>query len=203
MTDFYHDKLMNNTQVLNYLLNERKLSLETIKKFKLGYSNKDNTKLLTYIKNKKMDINFFLKTFLIYKNYYKNIKNDNDFIKQFFLCDALNDCIIIPIMQNQNTYHFYKNNFNKKITRYTPKYKSQINFSNTDIFLICYGFTEAQDTILKTKTAIIHEGFFDVINCHNNNIKNVIGLITITKLLSNFMLNFFKKKRHKNYNRIR
>ncbi|AYJ01447.1 hypothetical protein CWO85_03010 [Candidatus Phytoplasma ziziphi] len=182
VSDFYHEELMKNKTALNYLINKRKLSLETIKKFKLGYSNKDSTKLLNYLTKNNLNIKGYLRTYLLFENQ-----------KTHSLYDALCDCIVIPVIHNNNTYHFYKHNHNKEINKYNPKYKAQINFSKTDIFYICYGFSEAKNAILETKTAIIHEGFFDVISCHDKKIKNAVGLITITKLLSLYMINFLKK----------
>ncbi|MDO8005603.1 toprim domain-containing protein, partial [Candidatus Phytoplasma australasiaticum] len=38
-----------------------------------------------------------------------------------------------------------------------------------------------------------HEGFFDVLQSYQNQIKNVIGLITVSNNFSPFILDFFKK----------
>ncbi|WP_038104593.1 toprim domain-containing protein, partial [Vaccinium witches'-broom phytoplasma] len=69
--------------------------------------------------------------------------------------------------------------------------------SQTPTFHFSYRFFEALPYIKKTKTIIIHEGFFDVISCWQNGIKNVVGLICVAQLLSQSQLEILKKEKIK------
>ncbi|MDV3196178.1 MAG: toprim domain-containing protein, partial [Candidatus Phytoplasma stylosanthis] len=37
---------------------------------------------------------------------------------------------------------------------------------------------------------VVHEGFYDVINCHQHGIKNAVGIITVTNYFSDWMIKF-------------
>jgi DNA primase len=178
ITNFYHQQLLNNQGMLNYLLETRKLSLAIIKKFKLGYSDANNNQLLNVFPK---DKDLLLELDLIrYNNKYN------------FHYDTLENCLVIPVLHQDQTMHFYKNNFGS-VTTFNPKYKALKNFSNTPIFYYPFGFSFAKDEIKKTHEVIIHEGFYDVINTHQHNIKNTIGLITIKSYLSTPIIDFFKQ----------
>ncbi|WP_284928550.1 toprim domain-containing protein [Candidatus Phytoplasma sp. AldY-WA1] len=177
ITNFYHNELLKNRTMLNYLFQIRRLNLETIKQFKIGFSDNNNNKLLKYFSKYK---DALLKLDLIRYN-----KTNN------FYFDTMCDCLVIPVLHNGNTIHFYKNNF-KTITIYNPKYKALKSLTR-DIFYLPYGFSFALNEIKKKQEVIIHEGFYDTINAHQHGIKNAISLITIKSYLSQPVINFFKK----------
>jgi DNA primase len=180
ITNLYHEQLLNNKLALKYLTEVRKINLETIKTFKLGLAKKNNNFLFQLIHNKPDKMKLLKKLGVI--------KKQTD-----FHYDALVDCLVIPITYKKNTLHFFKHNYHQEIDRFNPKYKALKNFSQTPIFYWPYGFTEAWEEIKKRKKVIIHEGFYDVMNCHQHGIKNVIGLITITNYLSPTIIKLFQK----------
>lgn len=178
ITNYYHQQLLNNAAMLKYLQATRKLSLPIIKQFKIGYSNKQNNQLVKHF-HQYQDLLIEL-DLIRYQNQYQ------------FYYDTAQDCLILPVLHHQNTMHLYLNNF-QHLNRFKPKYKALKNFTQTPIFYYPFGFSFAQKAIIKRQTVIIHEGFYDVINTHQHQFTNVIGLITIKSNLSLPLINFFKQ----------
>lgn len=175
---FYNQKLLNNQEALHFLHTQRKINVETIKKFNIGYSDSSYQKLSNHFSQQK---EILKQTHLIK---YSAIKN--------FYLDALQNGYVLPIMHNDCVFSFYKYS-HQQITKQNPKYLGLHNISQTPIFYFLYGFSLAFKTIIETKKMIIHEGFFDVINCHQNGITNAVGLIVIKSRLSEGMLKILKK----------
>ncbi|MCQ9618425.1 MAG: Toprim domain containing protein [Candidatus Phytoplasma pruni] len=193
--DYYHYLLTSNrnnesSNGLEYLTQKRKLTLETIKEFKLGYAPLSNKPLsfllINFLKKKNIDT-----TKLVEYGFIKEKTNQQN--KKYYH-DTFHGHIIIPIENGYNkTFHFYQNNF-REVFDFQPKYQSLNNFSQTPTFHFSYRFFEALPYIKRTKTIIIHEGFFDVISCWQHNIKNVVGLICVTQLLSQAQMDILKKE---------
>ncbi|WP_017191758.1 hypothetical protein, partial [Poinsettia branch-inducing phytoplasma] len=182
--DYYHYLLITNqnnesSMGLEYLTQKRKLTLETIKEFKLGYAPLSDKllsfRLVNYCKKKNIDT-----TKLVEYGFIKEKTNQKG---TKYYHDTFHGSIIIPIEQNHQTFHFYQNHF-RDTSYFQPKYQSINNFSQTPTFHFSYRFFEALPYIKQTKTIIIHEGFFDVISCWQHGIKNVVGLICVAQLLS-------------------
>ncbi|WAN63466.1 DNA primase [Candidatus Phytoplasma rubi] len=196
--DYYHYLLISNQNNesqpgIEYLTQKRKLTLETIKEFKLGYAPLSDKplsfRLVNYCKKQNIDT-----TKLVEYGFIKEKTNQQN--KKYFH-DTFHGSIIIPIENGYHqTFHFYQNNF-REVSYFQPKYQSLTNFSQTPTFHFSYRFFEALPFIKQTKTMIIHEGFFDVISCWQNNIKNVVGLICVTQLLSQSQLEIIKKEKIK------
>jgi DNA primase len=177
ITNFYHYELLKNKSMLNYLFKIRKLNLETIKQFKIGFSD-DKNKLLKHFLN---DKSFLLKLNLI--NYNEKLK---------FYSDTFKDCLIIPVLQNGHTKHIYGNNF-KTITGFNPKYKALKKSLDIDYLELPYGFSFSKNEIIKQKKVILHEGFFDTIKAHQHGFKNVVSVIIIKNFLSRRFISFLKE----------
>lgn len=196
--DYYHYLLISNQNNeshlgLTYLTQKRKLTLETIKEFKIGYTPLTDKplsfRLINYCQKKNININQLFE--------YGFIKEKTSQQNKKYFHDTFHGSIIIPIENGYNkTFHFYQNHF-REVSYFQPKYKSLNNFSKTPTFHFSYRFFEALPYIQQTKTIIIHEGFFDVISCWQNNIKNVVGLICVAQLLSQSQLSILKKEKIK------
>ncbi len=190
--DFYHQKLItiHNNEGLEYLTKTRKLSLETIKEFKLGFAPLNDKplsfQLINYLKKQQS----FNETNLLK---YGLIKQRHREDGTSYFHDSFHGSIIIPIENgNSKTFHFYENHFRQ--TKYDlSKYMSLRNFSNTPTFFFSYRFFEALPFIKATKKVYIVEGFFDVIQSWNHGIKNVIGTIFISRKISKAQINILKK----------
>ncbi|TKA88088.1 MAG: DNA primase [Candidatus Phytoplasma asteris] len=196
--DYYHYLLISNRNNesqpgLTYLTQKRKLTLETIKEFQLGYAPLSDKplsfRLVNYCQKKNIDT-----TKLVEYGFIKEKTNQQN--KKYYH-DTFHGSIIIPIENGYHqTFHFYQNHF-REVSYFQPKYQALTNFSQTPTFHFSYRFFEALPYIKQTKTIIIHEGFFDVISCWQNNIKNVVGLICVTQLLSQSQLEILKKEKIK------
>jgi len=167
--DFYHQKLIinyNNESFvgLEYLTKTRKLSLETIKEFKLGFAPLSGKSLSFQLTNYLKKQQSFNETDLLK---YGLIKQQHREDGTSYFHDSFHGSIIIPIENgNSKTFHFYENHFRQIEYKngYKPKkYKSLLNFSNTPTFFFSYRFFEALPFIKETKKVYIVEGFFDVI----------------------------------------
>ncbi|XXP77151.1 MAG: toprim domain-containing protein [Lettuce witches'-broom phytoplasma] len=193
--DYYHYLLISNRNNeshlgLTYLTQKRQLTLETIKEFKLGYAPLSDRplsfRLTNYCQKQNID-----PTKLIEYGFLKEKTNQQN--KKYYH-DTFHGSIIIPIENGYHkTFHFYQNHF-REVSYFQPKYQSINNFSQTPTFHFSYRFWEALPYIKQTKTLIIHEGFFDVISCYQKNIKNVVGLICVTQLLSQAQIAILKKE---------
>ncbi|KND62643.1 toprim domain-containing protein [Candidatus Phytoplasma phoenicium] len=196
--DYYHYLLITNRNNesqpgLTYLTQTRKLTLETIKEFKLGYAPLTNKpfsfRLINYCKKKNINIDQLVAYGFIKEKFYQQDKK--------YFHDTFHGSIIIPIENGSHqTFHFYQNHF-REVSYFQPKYQALTNFSQTPTFHFCYRFFEALPSLKQTKTIIIHEGFFDVISCWQNGMKNVVGLICVTQLLSQSQLEILKKEKMK------
>jgi len=193
--DFYHQKLImnyNNESFvgLEYLTKTRKLSLETIKEFKLGFaplSGKSlSFQLINYLKKQQSFNEIDLLNYGLIRKYHR--KDETSFFH-----DSFHGSIVIPIENGSSkTFHFYENHFRQ--TKYDlSKYMSLKNFSNTSTFFFSYRFFEALPFIKETKKVYIVEGFFDVIQAWNYGIKNIVGRISIGEKMSKPQIDILKK----------
>ncbi|GLH60891.1 hypothetical protein PAWBP_6290 [Paulownia witches'-broom phytoplasma] len=194
--DYYHYLLISNRNNesqpgLTYLTQKRKLTLETIKEFQLGYAPLSDKplsfRLVNYCQKKNIKIDQLLEYGLSKKKLINKEKNIIMILSMVLLLYPLKMVII-------KLFIFIKTIFAKFLT-FNPKYQALTNFSQTPTFHFSYRFFEALTFIKQTKTIIIHEGFFDVISCWENNIKNVVGLICVTQLLSQSQLEILKKRK--------
>ncbi|MDO8008950.1 MAG: toprim domain-containing protein [Candidatus Phytoplasma australasiaticum] len=180
ISHFYQKQLWATPAALDYLLRKRQLNPLLIKEFQIGFANKNNQNLLNYLENQQADLMPYYAVDLLRKN-------------PKFSYDGCLNCWLIPVFdENGQIIHYYRHHYPAELP-YRPKYQALRNLTNQTIFSIPYGFHYAKKAILDTKTAILHEGFFDVLQSYQNQIKNVIGLITVSNNFSPFILDFFKK----------
>lgn len=189
-TNYYHYLLTNNNkkhfskhsnEALKYLLNIRKLSLETIKKFKIGFApfatSKSLFKNLTITNN--LPIADVINLGLI----------KNPFDEYFY--DFFQNKIILPISNSQNqpigfkAHSFLQPNQPKYFYLSNQIFKPKNHFYNFDI-----------ETIKKANQLIIHEGEFDTMQAYQHGAKNTIAIfgcdlntIQINQLKTNFAPN--------------
>ncbi len=150
---------VENNLCIKYLHN-RKLSNETIKAFRLGYSYNKDLSLYQYLKNLSFTDEEILKS-----NVAKLDKNAN--IKDFFY-----KRLIFPIT-----------NINGKVVGFggrvldnsNPKY---INSPESHYFKkrsMLYNLNLAKNSAREKKNLLICEGYMDVISLYQNNIKSVVA----------------------------
>ena len=159
--DYFHEQLFVNLNKdsLNYLL-KRKISLEVIKKFKIGFVPKNN--------------NFFeilKKTFsedeIKLSGLFYLIESSNNYINRF------NSRIIFPIKNlSGDTIAFGGRVIqNTKLAKYINSPETEFYKKGRQLFNI----NNAKDERIKENEVIIVEGYADVLSLYSNGIKNVIS----------------------------
>jgi DNA primase len=155
VTKFCHNYLLQNDNVMNYLKNKRKLTLESINKFQIGLFPKDLRELFEKIDPKDLRSSGLIRhaSSSIFKTYnlvmpIKNVYDDYiAFAGRVLLSGA--EC--------------------RK--RGIPKYKNSVYKKSHHLF----GFNFAKNSILEKGVVYIVEGYFDVIMPHQKGMKNVVA----------------------------
>lgn len=146
----------------NYFHN-RKIKLQTMRTFGLGYAFPSRDALVDYLKDRKIDLNKALALGLIGSN------NDGR------LYDKFSGRIIFPIFSpNGRVVAFAGRVFNEK--EGTAKY---LNSPESLVYTkgrILYGLSHAKDEIRKLDRVILVEGYMDLISLYQGGIKNVVAV---------------------------
>jgi DNA primase len=176
---FYHHLLVNTKEgqhALEYLLN-RGFTLESIKKFQIGYSLNSWDFVTKFLLKRNFKPQILEKSGLV-------IKRESD--ESFF--DRFRDRIMFPIFdRNGKTIAFSGRSLGKD----EPKY---LNSPETAIFnksKILYNFHLAKPSIRKNSHAVIFEGFADVIAADRADVDN--GIATMGTSLTEDHVAILKK----------
>jgi DNA primase len=176
---FYHHLLVNTKEgqhALEYLLN-RGFTLESIKKFQIGYSLNSWDFVTKFLLKRNFTPQILEKSGLV-------IKRESD--ESFF--DRFRDRIMFPIFdRNGKTIAFSGRSLGKD----EPKY---LNSPETAIFnksKILYNFHLAKPSIRKNSHAVIFEGFADVIAADRADVDN--GIATMGTSLTEDHVAILKK----------
>jgi DNA primase len=160
---FYHHLLVNTKEgqhALEYLLN-RGFTLESIKKFQIGYSLNSWDFVAKFLLKRNFSSDILEKSGLI-------IKRDSD----HSLFDRFRDRIMFPIFdRNGKTIAFS----GRSLGPDEPKY---LNSPETAIFnksKTLYNFHLAKPTIRKTSQVVLFEGFADVIAADKSEVENGVA----------------------------
>lgn len=161
LKNYYVDNLFNsnNKQILDYLQN-RGISIELIKKFKIGYALNSND-TLQFLKSNFINIQDAIDVGVVGKG-------DNNIYARFI------NRIIFPIFNTQNILVGFGG---RTITNHNAKY---INTPATSYFNksnLLYGFNLAKESIKKSNTMIITEGYIDTILLHQIGYTNSIATL--------------------------
>jgi len=148
LVEYFNKKLIENREILSYLF-ERGLDLESIEKFKLGFAPKSIVDFLD--ENKKEGI---------------DIRDTGIFPYSHFV-----ERIMFPIRNVSGKIVGFSG---RAMKGEMPKY-----INSTEKFFkkgeTLYGLYEGKEAILKTKEAILVEGYMDVIILSKNGIKNCVS----------------------------
>lgn len=147
LTDYFNKKLLENSELVSYL-NSRGIDEESIIRFKLGFAPKS---IADFLNENKITI---------------DIKNTGIFPYTNF-----SERLIFPIRNVSGKIVGFSG---RALKGEMPKY-----INSTEKFFkkgeTLYGLYEGKDEILKTKEAILVEGYMDVIILSKNGIRNVIS----------------------------
>ena len=154
---FYTYKIKDNKKVLDFLLNERGISLDNIKKYNLGFVTSGISSLL----QKKYSDNLLIESGLFTKDSNSKLK------------DLLKYRITIPIFDEHNKIISFSG-------RRLPdsNYPKYINGLETPFFQkkdVLYGLNFSKKDIHLRNTVFIVEGYFDHIILSQHNVKNSVA----------------------------
>lgn len=160
--DFCHEHLFDphSEQVLSYLMNERKLSLETIKQFKLGAFPRYADVIATN-----------LGSFTAWKCGLTRFNSDGAVVSKFSTHK-----VIIPIHDQRNTSIAIMGRSMLSPEQLKelglPKYTNTPYKKSKSLF----GLNLGRDVIRRKDEVLIVEGNFDVITAHQYGLKNVVAI---------------------------
>ncbi|MEZ0180106.1 DNA primase ['Camptotheca acuminata' phytoplasma] len=159
--------------VRNYLLNERKLTIDLIKEFKMGYAYDSQNALTGYLLKKGFKTKDLLTLGLIQENIFfdKNQPQEN----QNPYYDFFKDRIIFPITNLEGkTVGFCGRTYNnKQQAKYLFNIQNKLFQKNN----LLYRFHEHQKEIEEKKELFLCEGFFDVIAFYQIGMKNTVATL--------------------------
>ena len=163
---FYENSLFmseGGKEALNYL-HGRGLDDDTIRKFKIGFSQDNGENIIEFLKSKKYSIKTIADTGIIHLDSptYKDINAGR-------ITFAITD-------KNNNIVGFSCRKF-KETDKSTAKY---VNTSSTKLFNkgnLLYNYADAINESKKVNYVYLLEGFMDVIACNRVGIKSAIGLM--------------------------
>ncbi len=169
--NFYYENLFvyvsNSRHIINYLA-ERGINADVAKDFKLGYAGFGNG-LTALLKSVKADLDIAVDMGLLVKK--------DDYNKVY--ADRFVNKLIIPIMDRTGEPVALASRIiameGERLSSNFPKY---INTNNSEIFVknnTLFGLDKAIPFIKKDNTAIIVEGYFDMITLYANGIKNIVA----------------------------
>ena len=183
--EYFESNLDKDNDVLNYL-KERGLSELTIKNFGLGYSKNSKGDFHKNALDNGYSLDYLIETGLV-------VSTENDNI------DRYRERIIFPIKSIAGRIVGFGGRIldsSKKLAKYINSPESKIyNKSKT-----LYGIYESKQFIVKEDLCYLVEGYMDVIQLHENGIKNVLAssgtsitkeqILLIKRLTSNVVILF-------------
>lgn len=165
-TKFYEIGLRTNKASVEYL-QSRGMTKETMVSFRVGYAEKDWSKLYDYLKRKKYSDDDILATGLCLKG------------KQAGLYDRFRERIMFPITDGQGRVIAFTGRVmpgTEEASRPVGKY---INSPETDLYhksSVLFGYDKAKAAIHAQGFVIIVEGQMDCIMSHQAGVTNVVAL---------------------------
>ena len=163
--DFFKQELLKNKEALEYL-KSRKLGLETIEEFELGYAAGGEALTLHLLKTG-YDVNDIARAGLVHKN------------TKGLYRDRFQERIVFPIFNHLGKTVAFSGRlapFAKSTIVDLPKY---LNSPETPIFnksKILYGFNKAKTFIAESRTVFLVEGQMDFLMSWQSGVKNAVAV---------------------------
>lgn len=157
---FFYKNLLNSAEVKRYLMKERKLKIETIKKFGLGFAPAGYFNLTKHMLNLGFSVDELLEAKLVARGNGKKIY------------DVFRNRIMIPIINTKSEIIGFGG---RALGDFKPKYlnsKDSLLFKKTNN-LFNLNLAKAE----KTDTIILVEGYFDAIAIVQAGVNNVVATL--------------------------
>lgn len=155
VSTFCHEKIFSEKEIMNYVVNVRKLDLDNIKKFQIGVFPQDLRELFKVIEP-------------------KDLRNSG-IIKNASVSVFKNQNLVLPIRDVYGNYIALAGRTllpeDKRKEIGLVKYMNSVYKKSQHLF----GLNFAKKSILKNNKVYIVEGYFDVITPHKNGLENVVA----------------------------
>lgn len=177
-TNFYHSNLFKEDakDIREYLFS-RKINLETIKKFRIGYAKDDWGSLLNFLRQKEISLSLIERAGLIIS------KPEGGYYDRF------RKRIIFPISDiKSRVIGFGARRLERKPTEDSPKY---INSPETPVYVkgkTLYGLNFAKDRIIKEDRVAVVEGYMDFIMPFQEGFETIVSSMGIALTLEQIRL---------------
>jgi DNA primase len=163
---FFSDNLLKHSdgEIARDYFQKRKVKLQTMRKFGLGYSLQGWDNFVSYAQDKKLDLERAVSLGLIGQS------------KDGRLYDRFSGRIIFPIFSPNGRVVAFAGRILEGKDANNAKY---LNSPESSIYTkgrILYGLSFAKDEIRKLDKAILVEGYMDLISLHQAGIKNVVAV---------------------------
>jgi DNA primase len=163
-TEFFTKQLSLNKVVQKYLSN-RKISQETITKWRLGYGGDGVSDCTEYLLQSGFSEDLITKSGVAFSRNFGEKKMADRFAKR----------LIIPINEarNEEIIAFGGRDLSgeKKVAKYLNSPENPVYEKS----LVLFGLDKARKSIIKQEKVIIVEGYFDVISAHENGLDFTVG----------------------------
>ncbi len=159
--DFYHEQLGQNPAVLNYARERRGFSAETLATYGIGYAPQGWQATLDYLTNLGHNVDDLIEVGLV-----KRSENGREY-------DYFRNRLIIPIRDERGRVIGF--GARALADEDNPKY---LNSPQTPLFdksRVLFGLDRAKRALRDTETAVIVEGYMDVIQAHQAGFMNVVA----------------------------
>jgi DNA primase len=164
--DFYSQQLqLKDGQKYKTYLTSRSIQSNSMLLWKLGSTPSSIKGLCNYLTSKDISPDDMIKSGLAIN------RSDND--TKLDIIDRFRNKIMIPIINvNGHVIGFGARTIDNNMH---PKYLNSPASPTFDKKSVLYGIDQAASTIRKKDLAIVAEGYFDVISCHQSGIQNVVA----------------------------
>lgn len=160
---FFQTQLENHNQSKEYVFEKRKFSGEIVEMFEIGYAPDEFHTLENYLISKKFSRKQILDSGMA------KTKDTNG--EKIF--DAFRGRVVFPVYDSQGSICGFGG---RVLDDQVPKYLNSPQTQIYDKSSILFGFSKARETIRKENMAILVEGNFDVMTCHQFGITNAVGV---------------------------
>ncbi len=162
---YFSDNLLNSTdgEIGREYFNKRKIKVQTLRAFGLGYASNGWENFIQFAKDKKIDLEKAVQLGLIGRN------------KDGRLFDKFSGRIIFPIFSPNGRVVAFAG----RILENRDNAAKYLNSPESLIYTkgkILYGLSFAKDEIRRQDKAILVEGYMDLISLYQSGIKNVVAV---------------------------
>lgn len=161
LSEYYFDNLKNAQTTLQYLI-KRGIDEETIKEFRIGYSDPSGNRLKSFLKDSGIPNDVYLSTGIVRMK-------DGD------LYDMFRGRVIIPIFDvNKRVIGFGGRTLEKEgLPKYVNSPESSVFSKRTALF----GIDKTRKHIAEQNEVFIVEGYFDFISLYKHGFRNIVATL--------------------------